>query len=35
VELLDRDLHVARGGLREGAALALAHRPLAVEHAAL
>jgi exopolyphosphatase/guanosine-5'-triphosphate,3'-diphosphate pyrophosphatase len=34
VELLDRDLHVARGGLREGAALALAHRPLAVEHAA-
>jgi exopolyphosphatase/pppGpp-phosphohydrolase len=33
--LLDRDLQVARGGLREGAALALAHRPLVVAPAAL
>lgn len=33
-ELLDRELEVARGGLREGAALALAHRPLTVARAA-
>ncbi|MGL6279825.1 MAG: hypothetical protein ACRC50_09750 [Gaiella sp.] len=33
-ELLGRELTVARGGLREGAALALAHRPLAIDRAA-
>jgi exopolyphosphatase/guanosine-5'-triphosphate,3'-diphosphate pyrophosphatase len=33
-ELLGRELHVGRGGLREGAALALAHRPVVAAHAA-
>jgi exopolyphosphatase/guanosine-5'-triphosphate,3'-diphosphate pyrophosphatase len=33
-ELLGRELDVGRGGLREGAALALAHRPVAASRAA-
>lgn len=33
-ELLGRELEVGRGGLREGAALALAHRPVAASRAA-